>query len=76
MHILSILKKVNFTAQKIKFCIKDFFSKCDQISSFLKKSLKESFIFCAVFTQQILKLRLDFLFNDLNSFSFNTVINY
>ena len=39
-----------FTAQKIKFFIKDFFSKCDQIRSFhLKKSLMENFIFCAVF---------------------------
>ena len=43
------------TAQKIKFSIKDFFSKCDQIrrklrlwSHLLKKSLKENFIFCAV----------------------------
>ena len=39
----------------IKFFIKDFFSKCDQIRSFLriwshllKKSLAENFIFCAV----------------------------
>ena len=43
------------TAQKIKFSIKDFFSKCDQIRSFLriwshllKKSLMKNFIFCAV----------------------------
>ena len=41
------------TAQKMKFSIKDFFSKCDQIRSFvliwshlLKKSLIEDFIFC------------------------------
>ena len=40
------------TAQKIKFSIKDFFSKCDQIRSFLriwshllKKSLMEKFLF-------------------------------
>ena len=40
------------TAQKIKFCIKDFFSKCDQIrrklriwSHLLKKSLMENFNF-------------------------------
>ena len=45
-----------FTAQKMKFYIKDFFSKCDQIrrklwiwSHLLKKSLIESLIFCAVF---------------------------
>ena len=43
------------TAQKTKFFIKDFFSKCNQIRSFLriwsnllKKSLMEIFIFCAV----------------------------
>ena len=42
-------------AQKNKFSIKDFFSKCDQICSFLwiwshllKKSLMVNFIFCAV----------------------------
>ena len=29
----------------MKFSIKDFFSKCDQIRSFLKKSLMENFIF-------------------------------
>ena len=45
----------DYTAQKMKFSIKDFFSKCDQIRSFLrmwphllKKSLMENFIFCAV----------------------------
>ena len=43
------------TAQKMKFSIKYFFSKCDQIRSFLpiwshllRKSLIENFIFCAV----------------------------
>ena len=43
------------TAQKLKFSIKDFLSKCDQIHSFLriwsylvKKILMENFIFCAV----------------------------
>ena len=42
------------TAQKMKFSIKDFFSKCDQIlrklriwSHLLKKSLMEKLIFCA-----------------------------
>ena len=44
-----------YTAQKMNLSIKDFFSKCDQIRSFLriwshllKKSLMEKFIFCAV----------------------------
>ena len=43
------------TTQKMKFSIKGFFSKCDQIrkklriwSHLLKKSLMENFIFCAV----------------------------
>ena len=43
------------TAQKMKFSINDFLSKCDQIRSFLriwshllKKSLMENFIFCVV----------------------------
>ena len=43
------------TAQKMKSSVKDFFSSCDQIRSFLriwshllKKSLMENFIFCAV----------------------------
>ena len=42
-------------AQKMKFSIKDFFSNCGQIRSFLqiwspllKKSLMENFIFCVV----------------------------
>ena len=48
------------TAQKLKFSIKDFFSKCYQIRSFmriwsylLKKSLRENFIFCAVLVQLV-----------------------
>ena len=43
------------TAQKIKFSIKDFFNKCDQIrmrKSLLKKFLVEIFTFCAVYVQQ------------------------
>ena len=51
-----ILNKFYFTAQKVKFHIKDLVSKCDQIPSFLrvwshllKKSLMENFIFlCSV----------------------------
>ena len=44
----------------MKFSIKDFFNKCDQICSFqwiwshlLKKSSVENFIFCAVEVLQI-----------------------
>ena len=49
------VKSHPYTAQKMKFSIKDFFSKCDQIRSFLwiwshllKKPLMENFNFCAV----------------------------
>ena len=49
-----------YTAQKIKFSIKDFFSKYDQIlrnlqiwSYFLKRSLMENFIFCAELTTKM-----------------------
>ena len=48
------------TAQKMKISIDDFFSKCDQIRSFLgiwlyllKRSLMENFIFCAVWYLEI-----------------------
>ena len=47
-----LLLYATYTAQKIKFSVKDFLSKCDQIRSFLriwlhllKKSLMENFIF-------------------------------
>ena len=49
-----VVSNISSTAQKIKFSIKDFFSKCDQIrrklqiwSHLLKKSLIENFDFCA-----------------------------
>ena len=59
-----------YTAQKIKFSIKNVLSTCDQIhrklriwSHLLKKSLMENFIFCSVledfiqkFTQNLEKL--------------------
>ena len=48
----------------MKFPINDFFSKCDEICSFLriwshlrKKSLMENFIFCAVMTSVLVTLR-------------------
>ena len=49
------IDETSTTVQKMKFSVKDLFSKCDQIRSFLmiwshllKKSLMENFIFCAV----------------------------
>ena len=56
-----------YNAQKIKFSIKGFFSKFDQIQSFLricsyllKKFLMENFIFCAVVCNSYLKLLMNF----------------
>ena len=52
-----------YTAQKMKFSIKDFFSKNDQIRIFLriqshllKKSLMENFFFCTVITRILPKM--------------------
>ena len=52
---LVIVHLKEYTAQKMKFSIKNFFSKYEQIRSFLqiwshllKKSLMENFIFCPV----------------------------
>ena len=49
------------TEQKMKFSIKDFFSKCGQIRSILriwshllKKSLMENVIICAVYVKKVL----------------------
>ena len=53
--VKSFLVIAFLTAQKMKFSIKYFFNKCDQIhrklriwSNLLKKSLMENFSFCAV----------------------------
>ena len=50
------------TLRKFKLFIKDFFSKCDQICTFLriwsrllKISLMENFIFCAVYAESRIK---------------------
>ena len=50
-----VFKLYRVTARKMKFSIKEFFSKCDQIrrmlriwSHLLKNSLMENLIFCAV----------------------------
>ena len=62
-----------YTAQKMKFFIKDFFSECDQICSklrirshLLSKSLMENFIFCAVSLTYKLRTR-----NWLKAFNFH-----
>ena len=58
LQCLAIIKHLasQNTKQKMKFSIKYFFIKCDQIhrklrisSHFMTKSLDENFIFCAVF---------------------------
>ena len=47
---------IYFYTKKIKFSIKDFFSKCDQIRSFL--ILNENFIFCAVYESVDLQIKV------------------
>ena len=54
-YISWLSNSASITAQKTKFSIKDFYSKCDQIhrkvwiwSHLVKKSLIENLIFCAV----------------------------
>ena len=59
--------------KKIKFSIKDFFSKCDQISRklriwshLLKKSLMENLFFCAVRIQNPIKHLIENGFRNLD----------
>ena len=62
MNTISIIGMI--TAQKMKFSITDFFSKCDQIRSFLqswphllKKSITENFHFlCSMMMNCFVKL--------------------
>ena len=56
------LELQQYTAQKMKFSIKDFLSKYEQIRSFLQiwshlleRSIMENFIFCTVITAYYLK---------------------
>ena len=64
-------------AQKMKFCIKDFFIKCDQIRSFLqicsyllKKPFMENLIFCVVY-QSLYFLKCNW-YQPILLFSLNT----
>ena len=57
------VSRVYHTAEKMKFSIKDFFSKCDQVlrnlriwSHLLKKSLMENLIFCTVSSTKLNQL--------------------
>ena len=59
LHVCIFDESAN-AAQKMKFLITDFFSKCDQIrrklricSDLLKKSVMENLIFCAVKLQDL-----------------------
>ena len=51
-----------YTAQKVKFPVKDFFSKCDQIRSFPR--------ILVTFTEEILNGKLHFLCSDKTCKSF------
>ena len=53
----------------MKFSIKNCFSKCDEISHLLKKSLMENFIFCAVIISDLLAFLVMMLFSSFCCFS-------
>ena len=85
--IYYIISRVFFkenTAQKSKFSIKDFFSKCEKIRSFLriwshflKKSLMENFTFCAIFFtlfMSTLKLFHYITFDNMLTHSFRFIL--
>ena len=70
------------TAQKMKFFIKNLFSKRDQIRSFLriwshllKKSLMENFIFCAVYIMHFFSVTKAFLCHIIHKNLFQTYEN-
>ena len=68
-------KYLGHSTQKMKFFIKDFFGKCDQICRFrriwshlLKKSLMENFILCGVTVELLNKVHLYCIGLKLNLF--------
>ena len=80
-HFRCLSKIIRNTAQKMKFSITDFFSKCDQIRSFLRiwpyllrKSVMENFIFCAV--KCLLARHCERAFNLLSSNNLMTHFEY
>ena len=72
----------NYTAQKMKFSIKNFFSKCDQIRCLLRiwlhlqrKSLMENFIFSAVLLLRISEVHLRPCQTYVMAISFAKIVN-
>ena len=55
----------NNAAQKMKFSIKDFFSKCDQIRSFVNVTKSAVSADLVTFTEEILRGKLHFLCSDV-----------
>ena len=73
-YIIGVFKTPQTSAmvalQKMKFSIKDFFNKCDQVcrklriwSHLPKKFLMEKFIFCAVLTKHVTIIIFDSVLN-------------
>ena len=63
---------VTFTAQKMKFSSKEFFSKCDQIHRKLQEAL-------VTFTEEILNAKLHFLcgvFNKILKHNFKAIPHF
>ena len=68
---LESMRKFLVTAQKMKFSIEDFFSKCEETRSYLKKSLMENFIFCA---EWVLNAWLQILLEKVTHYCWKSVI--
>ena len=75
---LFIFSVIAFTALNMKFSIKDFFSKCDQIhrklrswSLLLKKAIMENFSFCVVIVEILMSCHCCLLGRWLSSSSIN-----
>ena len=76
LHQHSAMLIMLYITQKMKFSIKNCFSKCDRIRSYqriwshlLKKSLMENFIFCAVIISDLLAFLVMMLFSSFCCFS-------
>ena len=76
-----ILPLESFTVHKMKFSIKDFFSKCDQVRSFLRiwshlleKSLTENFVFCKVIVRDNMKMIRILIRFFIKEFTYNKIL--
>ena len=83
-HAKIVKWRITYTTQKMKFSMKSFFSKCDQIhrklciwSHLLKTSLKENFICCAVvITNDLLPHHILLIYLKMDFSSVSNVLSF